>query len=120
MHRPNRTHNMKDCFKLEQRAKCVKADADRSGMDKVSYQDLNTFVNAKVPTALNKAKKNQKKNEAKKVTVNAFDNFRNLKVDNSIDEESNHKVNALGAASNDDSDSNTSHVSSKDSDSNEK
>eukprot|EP00957_Ditylum_brightwellii_P071724 5452017-Ditylum_brightwellii.AAC.2 len=87
----------------------------RDEADKVSYKDLNAFVNAKVNAALNKAKKNQKKG-SKKVTINAFDKFRNLKVD-SNNEESNHEVNALAAASNDDSNSNTSHVPSKDSNS---
>eukprot|EP00957_Ditylum_brightwellii_P167965 12785761-Ditylum_brightwellii.AAC.1 len=76
----------------------------RDGADKVTYKDLNAFVNAKVTAALNKAKKNQKKKE-KKLTINAFDNFRNLKVDNSSNEESDHKVNALANASDDDSDS---------------
>eukprot|EP00957_Ditylum_brightwellii_P138558 10561340-Ditylum_brightwellii.AAC.1 len=102
MHRPNRTHNTKDCFELKRCAKRAKADANPGGADKVFYKDLNAFINTKVTAALNKAKKNQKKKEAKKVTINAFDNFRNLKADDSSDEESNHKVNALAAASNDD------------------
>eukprot|EP00957_Ditylum_brightwellii_P016314 1226792-Ditylum_brightwellii.AAC.1 len=61
MHGPNKTHNTKDCFKLKQRAKCAKADTNCGGADKVTYKDLNAFVNAKVTAALNKAKKNQKK-----------------------------------------------------------
>eukprot|EP00957_Ditylum_brightwellii_P183513 13978891-Ditylum_brightwellii.AAC.1 len=61
MHGPNKTHNTKDSFELKQRAKHAKADANRGGADKVSYKDLNTFVNAKVTAALSKAKKNQKK-----------------------------------------------------------
>eukprot|EP00957_Ditylum_brightwellii_P028242 2132983-Ditylum_brightwellii.AAC.1 len=64
MHGPNRTHNMKDCFELKRCAKRAKSDANRSEADKVSYKDLNAFVNAKVTAALNKAKK--KKQEAKK------------------------------------------------------
>eukprot|EP00957_Ditylum_brightwellii_P029685 2243727-Ditylum_brightwellii.AAC.1 len=88
----------------------------RDEADKVTYKDLNTFINAKVSAALNKAKKNQKKKEAKKVTINAFDNFCNLKADSS-DEESDHEVNALVAASDIDSNSNTSRVPSKDSNS---
>eukprot|EP00957_Ditylum_brightwellii_P099131 7550731-Ditylum_brightwellii.AAC.1 len=107
MHGPNRTHNTKDYFELKQRAKCAKADANRGVVDKVSYKDLNAFVNAKVSAALSEAKKNQKKKEAKK-------------VDDSSDEESNHKLNVLAAASDDDSDSNTSCVPSKGSDSNNK
>eukprot|EP00957_Ditylum_brightwellii_P184912 14083126-Ditylum_brightwellii.AAC.1 len=66
MHRPNRTYNKKDCFKLKQRTKRAKADVNHGGADKMSYKDLNAFVNAKVTAALNKAKKNQKKKEAKK------------------------------------------------------
>eukprot|EP00957_Ditylum_brightwellii_P005652 431257-Ditylum_brightwellii.AAC.1 len=61
MHRPNRTHNVKDCFELKQRAKRTKADTNRGGADKVTYKDLNAFVNAKLAAILNKAKKNQKK-----------------------------------------------------------
>eukprot|EP00957_Ditylum_brightwellii_P144966 11041909-Ditylum_brightwellii.AAC.1 len=61
MHRPNRTHNMKDCFELKQRAKRAKADTNCGGADKVTYKDLNAFINTKVTAALNKAKKNKKK-----------------------------------------------------------
>eukprot|EP00957_Ditylum_brightwellii_P062476 4741432-Ditylum_brightwellii.AAC.1 len=103
MHGPNRTHSTKDCFELKQRTKRAKADTTRGRADKVTYKNLNAFVNAKVTAALNKAK-NQKKKE-KKVTITAFDNFRNLKVDDSNEEESDHKVNALANASDDDSDS---------------
>eukprot|EP00957_Ditylum_brightwellii_P064303 4879731-Ditylum_brightwellii.AAC.1 len=63
MHGPNRTHNMKDCFELKRRAKHAKADTNCGRADKVTYKDLNAFVNAKVTTTLNKAKKNQKKKE---------------------------------------------------------
>eukprot|EP00957_Ditylum_brightwellii_P134235 10233700-Ditylum_brightwellii.AAC.1 len=65
MHRPNRTHSTKDCFELKQCAKRAKADPNCGGADKVSYKDLNAFVNAKVTAALSKAKKNQKKKEKK-------------------------------------------------------
>eukprot|EP00957_Ditylum_brightwellii_P110490 8427237-Ditylum_brightwellii.AAC.1 len=61
MHRPNRTRNTKDFFELKQHAKRAKADTNRGKADKVTYKDLNTFVNAKVTAALNKAKKNRKK-----------------------------------------------------------
>eukprot|EP00957_Ditylum_brightwellii_P191106 14551190-Ditylum_brightwellii.AAC.1 len=104
MHRPNRTHSTKDCFELKRCAKHAKADTTCGGVDKVTYKDLNTFFNAKVTTALNKAKKNQKKKE-KKVTIDTFDNFCNLKVDDSSNEESNQKVNALANASDKDSNS---------------
>eukprot|EP00957_Ditylum_brightwellii_P129610 9887225-Ditylum_brightwellii.AAC.1 len=89
MHGPNRTHNTKDCFELKRREKRAKADTTRGGADKVSYKDLNVFVNAKVTAALNKVK-NQKKKE-KKVTRNAFDNFCNLKVEDDSEEESYHE-----------------------------
>eukprot|EP00957_Ditylum_brightwellii_P001417 110943-Ditylum_brightwellii.AAC.1 len=119
MHRPNRTHNTKDCFELKQCATRAKANTSRDKADKVTYKDLNVFVNAKVTAALNKAKKSQKKKEAKKVTINAFDKFRNFKVDSS-NEESNHEVNALAAASDNDRDSNASCVPSEDSNSDKK
>eukprot|EP00957_Ditylum_brightwellii_P158871 12092288-Ditylum_brightwellii.AAC.1 len=61
MHGPNRTHYTKDCFELKQHAKRAKADTTRGGVDKVTYKDLNAFVNTKVTAALNKAKKNKKK-----------------------------------------------------------
>eukprot|EP00957_Ditylum_brightwellii_P164367 12513280-Ditylum_brightwellii.AAC.1 len=66
IHDPYRAHNTKDCFELKHRAKHTNADTNCEGADKVSYKDLNAFVNAKVTAALNKAKKNQKKKEAKK------------------------------------------------------
>eukprot|EP00957_Ditylum_brightwellii_P032547 2466156-Ditylum_brightwellii.AAC.1 len=65
MHGPNRTHSTKDCFELKRCTKRAKADANHGGADKVSYKDLNAFVNAKVTAALSKAKKNQKKKEKK-------------------------------------------------------
>eukprot|EP00957_Ditylum_brightwellii_P080074 6089899-Ditylum_brightwellii.AAC.1 len=89
MHGPKRTHNTKDCFELKRCTKRAKTDTTRGGEDKISYKDLNAFVNTKVTAALNKAK-NQKKKE-KKVNINAFDNFRNLKVEDSSEEESDHK-----------------------------
>eukprot|EP00957_Ditylum_brightwellii_P012174 919742-Ditylum_brightwellii.AAC.1 len=61
MHGPNRTHSTKDCFELKRHAKHAKADTTRGEADKVTYKDLNAFVNAKVTAALNKDKKNQKK-----------------------------------------------------------
>eukprot|EP00957_Ditylum_brightwellii_P066679 5060045-Ditylum_brightwellii.AAC.1 len=119
MHGPNRTHSTKDCFELKHYAKHAKADTARGGADKVTYKDLNAFVNAKVTTVLNKAKKYQKK-KGKKVTINAFDNFHSLKVKDSSKEESNHKVNALANASDNDSDSSASCINSNNSDSDNK
>eukprot|EP00957_Ditylum_brightwellii_P026540 2007579-Ditylum_brightwellii.AAC.1 len=65
MHRPNRTHSTKDCFELKRHTKLAKTDTNCGGADKVTYKDLNAFVNAKVTAALNKAKKHQKKKEQK-------------------------------------------------------
>eukprot|EP00957_Ditylum_brightwellii_P073634 5595207-Ditylum_brightwellii.AAC.2 len=102
MHRPNRTHNTRDCFELKQCTKHVKADVSCGRADKVTCKDLNAFINTKVTAALNKTKKNQKKKEAKRLTTAVM------------------KRNALAAASNNDSESNTSCDPSKDSDSNDK
>ena len=119
MHRHNRTHNTGDCFELKQHAKHAKASTSCNEADKVTYKDLNAFINTKVTVALNKAKKNQKKKEAKKVTINAFNKFCNLKVDSS-NEESNQEVNALAAASNNESNRDASCVPSKDNNNNNK
>eukprot|EP00957_Ditylum_brightwellii_P011229 849944-Ditylum_brightwellii.AAC.1 len=64
MHKDNHTHNTKDCFELNQRAKRVKSNPSNSKKGYVAYKDLNAFVNAKVTAALKKAKKEQK--QAKK------------------------------------------------------
>ena len=53
------------------------------------------------------------------MTINAFDSFRNLKVEDSSKEESNHEVNALANASDDDSNSSASCVENDESDSND-
>eukprot|EP00957_Ditylum_brightwellii_P175440 13355955-Ditylum_brightwellii.AAC.1 len=68
MHGRNNTHDMDDCFELNRRKKHAKSELSRSGKDKVSYKDLNAFVNAKVTAALNKAKKKQKKEKKSKLT----------------------------------------------------
>eukprot|EP00957_Ditylum_brightwellii_P083538 6349925-Ditylum_brightwellii.AAC.1 len=65
MHGPNMFHSTEDFFELKQRAKRAKADTNCGGADKVTYKDLNAFVNAEVTAALNKAKKSQKKDEKK-------------------------------------------------------
>eukprot|EP00957_Ditylum_brightwellii_P076750 5833666-Ditylum_brightwellii.AAC.1 len=56
--------------------------------DKVTYKDLNMFVNTKVTTALKKAKKylKQQKQE-KQVKLNAFDKFGTLNVKSSDNED---------------------------------
>eukprot|EP00957_Ditylum_brightwellii_P164207 12502044-Ditylum_brightwellii.AAC.1 len=66
MHGPNMTHYTKDCFELKQHKKRAKTNANCNGSDKVTYKELNAFVNAKRTTALKKAKSQNKKKEAKK------------------------------------------------------
>eukprot|EP00957_Ditylum_brightwellii_P131779 10049652-Ditylum_brightwellii.AAC.1 len=119
MHGPNRTHNTKDFFELNQRAKRAKANPSHPEKGKMAYKDLNAFVNTKVTAVLKKAKKEQKEKKSKKTAIDAFDEFHSLKVDSSC-KESNHEVNALAAASNDDSDSDDSCVPSEDSESDNK
>eukprot|EP00957_Ditylum_brightwellii_P163322 12435600-Ditylum_brightwellii.AAC.1 len=47
MHGQNPTHDTDDCFKLNRRKKRAKSGTSQSSKDKVSYRDLNAFVNAK-------------------------------------------------------------------------
>eukprot|EP00957_Ditylum_brightwellii_P057108 4327769-Ditylum_brightwellii.AAC.1 len=47
MHGCNKTHNTEDCFELKQRAKRAKTNTTQNEADKVTYKDLNAFVNAK-------------------------------------------------------------------------
>eukprot|EP00957_Ditylum_brightwellii_P148127 11277539-Ditylum_brightwellii.AAC.1 len=47
MHMPNRTHNTKDCFELNRRAKRAKANPSHIKTGKAAYKDLNAFVNSK-------------------------------------------------------------------------
>ena len=84
MHGQNMTHGTEDCFELNRRKKRAKFKSSRNEKDKVTYKDLNAFVNAKVSAALNKAKKKQKKE--KEVEINAFNQFRSLNVDSSDEE----------------------------------
>eukprot|EP00957_Ditylum_brightwellii_P120052 9161004-Ditylum_brightwellii.AAC.1 len=95
------THNTNDCFELNQHKKGSKTNPNRNGLDKVTYKDLNDFVNAKVTASLKKAQSQNKKKEAKMVTISSFNKFCNLKVD-SINEESNPEVNALAATDDND------------------
>eukprot|EP00957_Ditylum_brightwellii_P077557 5893527-Ditylum_brightwellii.AAC.1 len=113
MHRRNNTHDTDDCFELNQHKKCANSDTSRSGKDKVSYKDLNTFVNTKVTATLNKAKKNKKKE--KEVEINSFNKFRSLNVESS-DKKGELKESAL--AVDDNSDSKASHLLSNESNSN--
>eukprot|EP00957_Ditylum_brightwellii_P092907 7073617-Ditylum_brightwellii.AAC.1 len=66
MHGPNRTHNTKDCFELNRRAKHAKANPNQFKKGKIAYKDLNAFVNAKVTAALKKAQKEKKEKKTKK------------------------------------------------------
>ena len=65
MHGRNNNHNTDDCFELNQRKKHAKSDTSWSRKDKLSYKDLNAFVNAKVTAALNKAKTKRKERKEK-------------------------------------------------------
>eukprot|EP00957_Ditylum_brightwellii_P180595 13756302-Ditylum_brightwellii.AAC.1 len=103
MHGHNRTHKTKDCFELNQHAKRAKPNTNCAKADKVSYKDLNAFVNTKVTTALNKAKKNlRNQKKQKKVKLNAFDELCSLNVESSNEEDESNK-HAPAAADNNDS-----------------
>eukprot|EP00957_Ditylum_brightwellii_P073408 5578655-Ditylum_brightwellii.AAC.1 len=47
MHGCNRTHNTEDCFELKRCAKRTNASTNHDDADKMSYKDLNAFVNTK-------------------------------------------------------------------------
>eukprot|EP00957_Ditylum_brightwellii_P181648 13837223-Ditylum_brightwellii.AAC.1 len=47
MHGRNRTHNAGDYFELKQRTKHAKANMSCNKAYKVTYKDLNAFINAK-------------------------------------------------------------------------
>eukprot|EP00957_Ditylum_brightwellii_P048695 3694773-Ditylum_brightwellii.AAC.1 len=66
MHGRNKTHTTEDCFELKRHTKRAKPNETQTDADKVTYKDLNAFVNAKVTAALNKAKKNLKTEERKR------------------------------------------------------
>eukprot|EP00957_Ditylum_brightwellii_P113144 8628736-Ditylum_brightwellii.AAC.1 len=89
------------------------ADTSQSGKDKVSYKDLNAFVNARVTAALNKAKKKQKKE--KEVIFNVFNKFCSLNVESSgKDKEGKLRESAPATDSNsDNSDSNSNNEASR-------
>eukprot|EP00957_Ditylum_brightwellii_P000878 69819-Ditylum_brightwellii.AAC.1 len=84
MHGHNKTHDTKDCFELKRRAKRKKQGKTCTDVYKVTYKDLNVFVNAKVTVAVKKAKKNLKQQKKEKqVKLNAFDKFCTLNVESS-------------------------------------
>eukprot|EP00957_Ditylum_brightwellii_P125905 9597888-Ditylum_brightwellii.AAC.1 len=118
MHGRNRTHDTEDCFELNWRTKRAKSSTNHAKADKVSYKDLNAFVNARVTVALNKAKKNLKnQKKQKEVKLNAFDKFCSLNVESSDEEDEPNKL-AFATANN--NDSSASCLLSHDSDSNVK
>eukprot|EP00957_Ditylum_brightwellii_P074323 5647243-Ditylum_brightwellii.AAC.1 len=47
MHGHNKTHNTNDCFELKRHANCAKMDEMQKYSEKVTYKDLNAFVNTK-------------------------------------------------------------------------
>eukprot|EP00957_Ditylum_brightwellii_P168550 12829437-Ditylum_brightwellii.AAC.2 len=86
--------------------------------DKVTYKDLNAFVNAKVTATFNKAKQNLKKQKKEKgVKLNAFDKFCSLNVDSSDEED---KPNKHAPVDVDNGNSSASCLLSDNSDSNDK
>eukprot|EP00957_Ditylum_brightwellii_P041097 3111738-Ditylum_brightwellii.AAC.1 len=116
MHGCNKTHNTKDCFKLKRHTKHTKTDEMQKDAEKVTYKDLNEFVNPKVTAALNKAKKTLKEQKKEKeVELNAFDKFCSLNVESSNGED---KPNKRASTAVDDNDSSTSCLLSDDSNSN--
>eukprot|EP00957_Ditylum_brightwellii_P102197 7790453-Ditylum_brightwellii.AAC.1 len=91
-------------------------DKTQTDAEKVTYKDLNGFVNAKVTAAFNKAKKNLKKQKKEKeVKLNAFDKFCSLNIE-SRDEED--KPNKCASTAVDNDDSSVSCLLSNDSNSN--
>eukprot|EP00957_Ditylum_brightwellii_P180699 13765422-Ditylum_brightwellii.AAC.1 len=116
MHGWNNTHETDDCFELNQRKKHGKLNMSQSGKDKVSYKDLNAFVNAKVMAALNKAKKKHKERKDKEVKINAFNQFHSLNVESS-DKEGKFKEEDTTADGNSSSESEASCLLSNTSDS---
>eukprot|EP00957_Ditylum_brightwellii_P194760 14835464-Ditylum_brightwellii.AAC.1 len=118
MHGCNRTHNTDDCFELKQHAKRAILNMTQNETDKVTYKNLNAFVNTKVTAAFNKAKKNPKKQrKEKEVKLNAFGKFCSLPVDSSNKED---KPNKHAPVDVDNSDSSASCLLGNDSDSNVK
>eukprot|EP00957_Ditylum_brightwellii_P172097 13101805-Ditylum_brightwellii.AAC.1 len=88
LHGHNKTHDTEDCYKLKQHTKCTKQGEACKDIDKLTYKDLNAFVNAKVTAALKKANTNFKKEKKdKQVKLNAFNKFRTLNVDESSNNE---------------------------------
>eukprot|EP00957_Ditylum_brightwellii_P195539 14899403-Ditylum_brightwellii.AAC.1 len=70
------------CMDATRLAKRAKQGKTHTEADKVTYKDLNTFINAKVTAALKKAKKNLKQQKKEKqVELNAFDKFCTLNVE---------------------------------------
>eukprot|EP00957_Ditylum_brightwellii_P157966 12023755-Ditylum_brightwellii.AAC.1 len=84
MHGCNKTHDTEDCFELKQHAKLTKQGETHTKVDKVTYKDLNMFINTKVTTALKRAKKHLKQQKKEKqVKLNVFDKFCTLNVKSS-------------------------------------
>eukprot|EP00957_Ditylum_brightwellii_P124245 9470923-Ditylum_brightwellii.AAC.1 len=84
----NKTHNTEDCFELKWHVKHAKPDTTWKDTDKVTYKDLNAFVNAKVTAAFNKDKKNLKKQKkGKEVELNNFNKCCTLNVESSNEDD---------------------------------
>eukprot|EP00957_Ditylum_brightwellii_P032890 2493624-Ditylum_brightwellii.AAC.1 len=87
LHECNKTHDTKECYELKRHTKRAKQGKAHKDMDKVTYKDLNAFINSKVTFALKKAKKNLKKEKKdKQVELNVFNKFCMLNVNKSSDD----------------------------------
>eukprot|EP00957_Ditylum_brightwellii_P046248 3508977-Ditylum_brightwellii.AAC.1 len=88
LHGRNKTCNTEDYYELKGHTKHTKQGKERKIRDKVTYKDLNVFVNAKVTTAFKKAKKNLKKEKKDKlVELKTFNKFCMLTVNKISDNE---------------------------------
>eukprot|EP00957_Ditylum_brightwellii_P143986 10971417-Ditylum_brightwellii.AAC.1 len=94
---------LRTVFELNQHAKCAKPNTNCAEANKVSYKDLNAFVNAKVTATLNKAKIIQKKRKEKEVKLNAFNKFHSMNVESSNEEDKPNKHAPINAYNDDSS-----------------
>eukprot|EP00957_Ditylum_brightwellii_P094612 7205597-Ditylum_brightwellii.AAC.1 len=99
MHGHNRTNNIENCFELNQHMKRTKPNMSQNKVDKISYKDLNAFVNAK--------------RKEKEVELNAFNKFCSLNVESSNEEDEPNKHAPINV---DNDNSSSSHLLSDDSD----
>eukprot|EP00957_Ditylum_brightwellii_P153267 11664942-Ditylum_brightwellii.AAC.1 len=108
----NAGKHMADTPTKSAHAKRTKQGETHTEVDKVTYKDLNMFINAKVTTALKKAKKHLKQQKKEKqVKLNAFGKFCTLNVKSSDNKD---KPNTRASIDVDNNDSSTSCLLSND------